>query len=746
MDFLFEIGLEEVPARMIAGAQAELQRRVVAMLERERLAASGVASKSFSTPRRLAVWVGEVAARQQDVSEELLGPAVKIAFKDGAPGPAAVAFAKKAGVDVAALKTVTTPKGEYLAATSVKAGRAAAEVIAEEMPKELAGIYWAKNMYWNIPTGQNAPGGGPVRTVKSERFVRPVRWMVCLLDGAVVPVSFGGKTAGNWTRGHRVLAGDGPITITAPAEYEQTLLGAHVIADVETRRQKIRKALDKVCRTIEGARWREDHALVDKLTHLTEWPSVIAGAFEPEYLALPEEVLVTVMRDHQGYFAIEQGTVTPASQDHSPGAPTGNREQEGPKLAPHFLAVLNTETDVAGEAVIRSGNERVLRARFNDARFFWEFDQRVPLVERVALLEKVTFQKDLGSYAAKSERVLKAAEKLAVKLVARGGELDGEALIQAVRLAKTDLTTELVKEFTELQGQVGGLYARAQGTRPATCDAIYDQYRPTSMEDRIPRTVEGQLLAIADKVDTIAGMFGLGLQPTGSKDPFALRRAANGIVKILAEAEPALPLTLGDVVDAASASEAVRVKVEVFFAERLEFYLREAKGQAYDVVKAVLSPQRTSSLGTPVLAAGANDVRDAVARAEAVTVVRGSEDFLAVCAAFKRMKNILDQARAKGEAIPAVVEQSLLSDPAEKNLEEADAAISEEALALFARREYLASLAQFATLRPVVDVFFEKVMVMVSELEIRTNRLALLARVLRDFSWIADFSEIVTQG
>jgi glycyl-tRNA synthetase beta chain len=241
-------------------------------------------------------------------------------------------------------------------------------------------------------------------------------------------------------------------------------------------------------------------------------------------------------------------------------------------------------------------------------------------------------------------------------------------------------------------------------------------------------------------------MFGLGLQPTGSKDPFALRRAANGIVKILAEAEPALPLTLGDVVDAASASEAVRVKVEVFFAERLEFYLREAKGQAYDVVKAVLSPQRTSSLGTPVLAAGANDVRDAVARAEAVTVVRGSEDFLAVCAAFKRMKNILDQARAKGEAIPAVVEQSLLSDPAEKNLEEADAAISEEALALFARREYLASLAQFATLRPVVDVFFEKVMVMVSELEIRTNRLALLARVLRDFSWIADFSEIVTQG
>ena len=604
-EFLFEIGLEEVPARMIAGAQAELQRRVVAMLERERLIGVGEREqshdnlaggsvimghpgvRSFSTPRRLAVLVSGVTERQADVTDEVTGPAVKIAFKDGVPGPAAMAFAKKAGVDVAALKTVTTPKGDYLAATQVKAGRAAAEVIAEEMPKELAGIYWAKNMYW--------------RAGKPERFVRPVRWILCLLDGAVVPVSFGGKTAGNWTRGHRVLAGDGPIAIAAPGEYESALLGAHVIADVEDRRQKIRKALDKVCRTIEGARWREDHALVDKLTHLTEWPSVIAGAFEPEYLALPEEVLVTVMRDHQGYFAVEV---------------------DG-KLAPHFLAVLNTETDAKGETVIRDGNERVLRARFNDARFFWEFDERVPLTGRVELLEKVTFQKDLGSYAAKSARVLAVAERLATRLAERACVLDGAALVEAVQLAKTDLTTELVKEFTELQGEIGGLYARAQGHGEKVALAIYDQYRPTSMEDRVPRTAEGSVLALADKVDTIAGMFGLGLEPTGSKDPFALRRAANGVVKILAEAEPALPLTLGDVVDAASASEAVRVKVEVFFAERLEFYLREAKGQAYDVVKAVL-------------AAGANDVRDAVARAEAVTAVRGSEDFAAVSAAFKR--------------------------------------------------------------------------------------------------------------
>jgi len=698
-EFLFEIGLEEVPARMIAGAQAELQRRVMGMLERERLVSSGAEAKSFSTPRRLAVWVKSVAARQEDVSEDLMGPALKIAFKDGLAGPAAMAFAKKAGVAVEALTTKLTAKGEYLAATQVKVGRAAADVIAEEMPKELAGIYWAKNMYW--------------RQGKPERFVRPVRWLLALLGEVVVPVEFGGETAGRSTRGHRVLAGDAAIPVGFPDEYEQTLLDAKVIADVEARRQKIRKALDRVCRTVEGARWREDHALVDKLTHLTEWPAVIAGAFESEYLALPEEVLVTVMRDHQGYFAME-------------GADR--------KLAPHFMAVLNLEPDAKGEAVIRHGNERVLRARFNDARFFWEFDQRVKLTERVALLEKVTFQKDLGSYAAKSARVLAVAERLATRLAERGCLLDGKALIDAVRLAKTDLTTDLVKEFTELQGEVGGLYARAQGLGEKVAAAVYDQYLPKSMEDRVPRTVEGAVLALADKVDTIVGMFGLGLEPTGSKDPFALRRAANGVVKILAEAEPALPLTLGDVVDAAAASEAVRVKVEVFFAERLEFYLREAKGQAYDIVKAVL-------------AAGANDARDAVARAEAVTAVRGSEDFAAVSAAFKRMKNILAQAAEKGILDDRVEMPAQVSmDPAQTALSNAMVNIAERFYKLADQHEYVKALQLIATLRAPIDLFFDKVMVMVGDPYIRMTRLSLLNGLVDNFSKIADFSEIVTAG
>jgi glycyl-tRNA synthetase beta chain len=701
MDFLFEIGLEEVPARMIAAAQAELLRRVMGLLRRESLlrAEDDHLAVSFSTPRRLAVLVPAVFEKQSDSSAKVIGPAVKIAFRDGVPGPAAQSFARKNGLAVSELKTVSTDKGDYLVAETKTKGKSASEVIAAELPKEIAAIYWAKNMYW--------------RAGKPERFVRPVRWLLALLGSEVVPVEFGGQVASDKTYGHRVLHGDSPIIIDSPEHYLPALTAAKVMADVELRRHTIRKALDRVCRSIPNTRWREDHALVDKMTHMTEWPSVIAGGFDPDYLTLPEEVLVTVMRDHQNYFAVEQGS--------------GPRDQGSATLAPHFLAVLNTVADIAGEAVIRHGNARVLRARFNDARFFWEFDQRVPLVDRAGLLENVTFQKDLGSYAAKSERV----RKLALALAAHVPAADTLALDTAARLAKTDLTTELVKEFTELQGEIGGLYARAQGLPEASAAAIYDHYRPTSMEDRIPRTVEGQLLSMADKADSIAGMFSLGLEPTGSKDPFALRRAANGIVKILAESE--LPLGLGQIAFASAPQhEATVDKMEIFFAERLDFYLREAKSQAYDVVKAVL-------------AAGANDVRDAVARAEAVTAVRDSEDFAAVSAAFKRMKNILTQAQEKGIAVGSFTE-TLLKDPTETALNHKARDLAWQVAALREIHNYAAALEAIATLRPQVDAFFDAVMVIDPDEAIRANRLALLSRVLADFSGIADFSEIVTAG
>jgi glycyl-tRNA synthetase beta chain len=700
-DFLVEIGLEEVPARMIAGAETELSRRVLALLQRERLIESGVSGRSFSTPRRLALLVPDVSERQSDSAEEVMGPSVKIAYKDGVATPAALAFAKKSGVEVEALKTVLTPKGEYLAATLVKSGRLASEVIAAELPKELAAIYWAKNMYWR-------PG-------KPERFVRPIRWLVALLGSEVVPVEFGGKVAERVTYGHRVLFGDAGIAIELPSSYESALLEAHVIADAEARRQKIRKALDRVTRTLAEARWREDHDLIDTLTYLTEWASdrtVILGNFEEEYLSLPEEVLVTVMRDHQKYLAVE--------------GPSG-------KLASHFLAVLNTEANEEGLTVIRHGNERVLQARFNDARFFWEFDQRTTLKNRVKLLENVTFQKELGSYADKTTRVRELVLGLAELAKSRGSDVDAIALGEAATLAKTDLTTELVKEFTELQGIVGGLYAKAQGVSSAASTAIYDQYLPSSIEDDVPRTPEGSLLSIADKADTIAGMFGLGMEPTGSKDPFALRRSANGIVKILAESTIPLPLTLREIAGRSTANEAVEARVRAFLVERLEFYLREVRRHAYDVVAAVL-------------AAGSDDVRDVLARAEAVTVVRASDDFEAVSAAFKRMKNILAQAKEKGELPQGAV--SLLDEPhaAQRDLAEAAQGVSAKVSALSAEHQYVVALEQIAALRPQVDAFFEQVMVMDPDKGIRESRLSLLSGIVASFSGIADFSEIVTAG
>jgi glycyl-tRNA synthetase beta chain len=702
-DFLLEVGLEEIPARMIAAAQAELARRVEELLTRERLL-DGAVVTSYSTPRRLAVLVSGVLAAQADAEEQLTGPSWAVGFKNGEPTPAAQAFAKKAGVEVAALQKIATPKGEYVSATVSRKGRSAADVLTEQLPKELAGLYWPKNMYW--------------RAGKSERFVRPVKWLLAILDHAIVPVEFAGVHAGNLSYGHRILHGEHAVTINKPAEYVAALASAKVLVDVEARRHRIRKALDAATRTVSGARWREDEALVDTVTHLTEWPSVLLGGFEAEYLSLPEEVLVTVMRDHQKYFAVEDASG---------------------KLAPHFLAVLNTEANEQGIAVIRHGNERVLRSRFKDARFFWDFDQKTPLVERVEMLKSVTFQKDLGSYFKKTDANVAVSKELAELVLSRGTKVDKAALLDAVAYAKTDLTTELVKEFTELQGIVGGLYARAQGLGEVVAQAIYSQYTPASTDDLIPATVEGQILGLADRFQTIAAMFAIGLEPTGSKDPFALRRAANGVVKILAESE--LTLTFSDLAKAADAPSLLNTigassdSRIAFFRERVEFYLRDVRGFSYDVVNAVL-------------AAGFDDVRDAIARAEALTAVRGSDDFAAISAAFKRMKNIIQQANEKNlwrhEIPDKLVAAEQFTDPAERGLYEHAEKIAPRVETFRRNHEYRDALEQIATLRAHVDLFFDKVMVMVDDPAVRQNRLALISKVLFGFSSIADFSEIVT--
>ncbi len=689
-DFLFELGLEEIPARMIASAEAELGRRVIDLLTRERLLHEGSAVTTFSTPRRLAVLAEGVLARQADTEEQLTGPSWKVAFKDDAPTPAAQAFAKKTGVDVSALQKITTSKGEYVGATVKRQGRSATELLAAELPKEVLAIYWAKNMYW--------------RAGKPERFVRPVRWVVALLGSEIVPLEIGGIAAGRESRGHRVLHGAAPVMIDAPKNYVEALRSASVVVSVAERQHMIRKALDAATRTVPGARWREDEPLVETVVHLTEWPSVILGDFEREYLELPEEVLVTVMRDHQKYFAVEDASG---------------------KLAPHFLAVLNTRVDEQGAAIIRHGNARVLRARFKDARFFWDFDQKTPLTARVSSLEHVTFQKELGSYAWKTQANQRVAEALAAKVQSAGASLNEGALLKAVELAKTDLTTELVKEFTELQGIIGGLYARAQGLGESVAQAIYDQYTPASIEDAIPRTVEGQILGLADRIQTIVAMFGIGNAPTGSKDPFALRRAANAIVKILAESD--LPLTLADVLAAYGADAANRDQVAAFLRERLNFYLKDVRGFAYDVVNAVL-------------AAGADDMRDAIARAEALTAVRGSEDFAAISIAFKRIKNILRQAKEKGFSNGSWANVKAAEALSLRN---ATAKIAPQVERLREQRKYPEALTLIATLRPQVDAFFDKVMVLDPDETLRGAHLALIDGVLNNFSTIADFSEIV---
>jgi glycyl-tRNA synthetase beta chain len=710
-DFLLEIGCEEIPARMIDAASQELRERVSALLSRERLAPRDVSY--FDTPRRLAVMVAGIPAAQPDVTEEVTGPSVVVAYKDGQPTAAAHAFAKKSGVDVAQLEKVATAKGEYLAAKVTKKGRSAAEILAENLPKELSSIYWPKSMYWRKA---------------HERFVRPVRWLVAMLDTETIPLEFDGIWAGTTSRGHRMLSHGGVAISRAGAAYVDALRAAKVLGRAE-REQQIRKTLDAATRTIPGARWREDKSLLDTVVNLTEFPSVILGSFDRQFLALPEEVLVTVMRDHQKYFAVEDA-------QH--------------KLLPHFLAVLNTDGDRDG--LIRHGNERVLRARFSDARFFWETDQKRSLLERLELLRHVTFQKDLGTYYEKTRRVQRLCSWLSEIIKQSGMAVRAGVIHKAACLAKTDLTTELVKEFTELQGIVGGLYARAQeldstlpeATRFAIADAIYDQYRPESTEDEVPRTMEGAVLSVGDKADTIAGMFALGLVPSGSKDPFALRRQANGMVKVIAERK--LPFRLTDLMRDARAgyqgSEAEKKfvddatfveSVKTFFHERLEFYLKDVRGYAYDVVKAVL-------------ASDAEDVVDALARAEAVKQVLHMPEFLAIGAACKRMRNILRQAEGKGIAPAARFENLRESAHEEENLAAYIEVNGPQVDALRKKKEYSDALMLLSTARKPVDAFFDKVMVMVEDEGVRANRLALLRTLLKEFSTIADFSEIVTEG
>lgn len=659
-EFLLEIGAEEIPDWMIEPALADLRKKFEALCAEESL--GGTVLWTDATPRRLVLRATGLIARQSDKDEVVTGP------PKSAGAGAARGFAKKMGVEPDALDTVKTEKGEYLSFRKRVPGRATAEIFWEALPGIIERIYFPKTMYWT--------GKGGVR------FIRPIRWIVALLGDNVVPFDVADVESGRTTGGHRILGSQKSIEVTIE-NYEQKLRENYVIVHAAERRTRIEAGL--------GPDVQPDEALLHTLTYLTEFPTPIRGSFDPQYLELPKEILSTVMRHHQKYFSVVK--------------PDGS-------LAPEFVAVTNTDGDPDG--LIRHGNERVLRARFNDARFFWRVDQQKKLTDRVDDLAKITFQAKLEhpTYKDKTLRMVDLSGKLA-----RALGVPETACLRAAELAKADLTTDMVKEFTELQGVVGGLYARAQGEPEEIAAAIYNHYKPVSMDDSIPGTATGQIVALADKLDTLRECFRIGLIPSGSKDPFALRRAAQGVIKILFEAR--LPISLDDFVEQRELKE--------FLQERIAYYLREVRGFPYDEVNAVMARpfKNLPELGD---------------RLEAIHRVRATPDFEPLAASFKRIQNILRQAQVDG---PLTLDAKKLAPGPEADLYNGFRKVSGE---VAQSADFYANLASIASLRPQVDLFFDKILVNDPDPAIRQNRLALLERLLTEFSTIADFSEIVTQG
>jgi glycyl-tRNA synthetase beta chain len=639
LDFLLEIGTEEIPHWMIPSALAQLAK--IDLL--------GAEPRVDATPRRLVVQASGIPDRTPDRSEIVKGPPVASGEK------AALGFAKKQGVDPGQVKQA----GTHYELHKTVAGRVAADILAETLPATILALQWPKTMYWT--GGKTGP-----------RFIRPIRWIVALLGDEQIAFEIAGVKSGNVTRGHRIL-GLSSLPVTT-ANYETELRKNFVILSSHERRHKIETEASKL-----GAKIDSD--LLETLTFITEYPAAIKGDFDPAYLELPAEVLTTVMRHHQKYFSVF-GT--------------------NGLLAPNFVAVMNTNGDPDG--LVKHGNERVLKARFNDARFFWNVDQQKKLVDRGDDLSHVTFQAKLGSYLEKTNRVVELVKEL-------GGNAHAQ---RAAELCKCDLTTEMVKEFTDLQGVVGGLYAKAQGEPEPVWRAVYEHYQPLSMEASIPETDEGRIVALADKLDTLRGCFAVGLAPTGSKDPFALRRAAQGVVKILAESK------LHFVLDQLGTGD-----LRAFFVERIQHYFREVRGYKYDEVNAVL-------------AAGIGTIADVEARLAALSAVRTTPDFEPLAAACKRIRNILKQANFE---LQGGVGAAILEDDAERELATklADFVLENES-------DYAKRLVKIAAFRPATDLFFDKVLVNAPDPEVRANRLTLLGLLFKEFSTIADFSEIVTSG
>ncbi|HEY8414354.1 MAG TPA: glycine--tRNA ligase subunit beta [Thermaerobacter sp.] len=701
LDLLVELGCEEIPADDAREARRQLAERAGTALAEAGLAYELV--RALGTPRRLALVVRGLAPRQQAREEWVRGPSRAAAFgPEGEPTRAALGFARAQGVDLADLVVRQTPQGEYVFARKVIEGKPAAEVVVELLPGILGGIEFRRTMRW---------GAG------EHRFVRPVKWLVALLGDEVLPVSFAGVRAGRVSYGHRFLHPE-PVELASADEeaYRQALERAYVIVDPEERRHRIVEQAQAVA-AAAGGEAEIDPELLDEVVDLVEYPTAFTGSFAAEMLELPRDVLVTTMKVHQRYF---------------PVCKPGSGE-----LLPYFVAVRNG--DDRHLDTVRRGNERVIRARLADARFFYAQDRQRRLEERVPELERVSFLPGLGTLLDKTRRLRRLAGWLAERLDLPAAER--ELVARAAYLAKADLVTAMVYEFTELAGRMGREYALLDGEPREVAEALAEQYLPRGGDDELPATLPGRLLAIADRADTLAGCFAAGLEPTGSQDPYGLRRAGVGLLRLLAGPEPAAapldalldealagyrPPLASPAVEVRFDPAEVRAKLLDFLAARLRVLMAEA-GYAHDVIQAVLAVDRS-------------DVAGIWARARAVADLLASPLAGDVLTVHRRAANLAGRAEADH------VDPALFREPEEGELHAALQAARDAAEQALAARDYAAYFQAVARLRPAVDAFLDRVLVMAEDPALRANRLALLKRVADLASRVAALGELAASS
>jgi len=688
-DLLFEIGAEEIPAGFVPPALRQLEEDLSRALGEARLGHGEV--KAVGTPRRLAVWARGVEARQADARSQALGPPVAHAFDaEGRPTQAALGFARSQGVEVADVTRVQTPKGERLAVEKVEKGRKAEAVLPGILEKLVAGLRFKKAMRSRFD---------------DVAFARPVRWLVALYGGRPLQVAFGEVRSGRTTRGHRFKAPGAIALRGTPEDYVAKLRRAFVVVDPAERRAAVEGQLALATRKA-GGKALPDEALLEQVTFLVEHPTGIAGEFEKSNLDLPPEVVISEMRNHQRYFAVADG--------------------KG-KLTNRFVAV--SGTPVKDPKASRRGYERVLRARLADARFFFDEDKKRKLRDRIEELGRRTYQARLGSELDRTHRIGAVAGALAHAL---GKEALASDVLEVARLCKTDLTTGMVGEFPELQGIMGGHYARLEGLRPEIADGIEDHYKPVGASSDMPRGDLGALVGLADRLHQLVGIVGVGEKATGAADPFGLRRAAIGILRIVQDRGYHL-----------SIAAAVERTLDALQGVKLASDRAVVAEQVLDFVrgrlKALWSEAFPADLVEAVLSAGFDDVVDARKRLEALAAIKARPDFAPLAVAFKRVANIQEKAQGAGGG---AVRTDLLQEDAERHLASEVERVEAEVRALRERRDYPAILKAVATLGPSVDRFFDEVMVMADDAALRANRLAIMKRVAALFGDVADFRKI----